>query len=204
MSAAESISVPSRSKMTRSYKRVGMSSSPRAIPVFMRPKEEERAYTTMSGIPLKPVYRPEDAPDYERIGDPGQFPFTRGIHATMYRGKLWTMRMFAGFGTPEDTNRRFHFLLEQGQTGLSTAFDMPTLMGYDPEHARALGEVGREGVSVARLDDMLRLFDGIPLDQVTTSMTINAPAAVLLAFYIAVGETQGVPPAQLRGTIQND
>ncbi len=122
----------------------------------------------------------------------------------MYRGKPWTMRMFAGFGTPEDTNKRFHFLLEQGQTGLSTAFDMPTLMGYDPDHPRSLGEVGREGVSVASLDDMERLFAGIPLEQVTTSMTINAPASVLLALYVAVGEEQGVPPAKLRGTLQND
>jgi methylmalonyl-CoA mutase, N-terminal domain len=141
---------------------------------------------------------------YEEIGDPGQYPYTRGVHETMYRGKLWTMRMFAGFGTPEDTNKRFHFLLEQGQTGLSTAFDMPTLMGYDPDHPRSLGEVGREGVSVACLDDMERLFHGIPLADVTTSMTINAPAIYLLAAYIANGQKQGVPPAKLRGTIQND
>jgi methylmalonyl-CoA mutase N-terminal domain/subunit len=122
----------------------------------------------------------------------------------MYRGKPWTMRMFAGFGTPEDTNQRFKFLLASGQTGLSTAFDMPTLMGYDPDHARSLGEVGREGVSVASLDDMERLFGDIPLDQVSTSMTINAPAAVLLALYVAVAERQGVPAAKLRGTLQND
>jgi methylmalonyl-CoA mutase N-terminal domain/subunit len=122
----------------------------------------------------------------------------------MYRGKMWTMRMFAGFGVPEDTNHRFRFLLDAGQTGLSTAFDMPTLMGYDPDHARSLGEVGREGVSVASLDDMKLLFDGIPLDQVSTSMTINAPACVLLALYIAVAEEQGVSPAKLRGTLQND
>jgi methylmalonyl-CoA mutase N-terminal domain/subunit len=169
----------------------------------MRPKEKvEKTYATMSGIPLKPFYRPEDARAYE--GDPGQYPFTRGPHETMYRGKLWTMRMFAGFGTPEDTNRRFHFLLEQGQTGLSTAFDMPTLMGYDPDHPRSLGEVGREGVSVACLDDMARLFDGIPLAEVTTSMTINAPAIYLLAAYIVNAERQGVSPSQLRGTLQND
>jgi len=160
-----------------------------------------KKWETMSGVPLKSVYLPEDA---QAQPPPGQFPYTRGVHETMYRGKVWTMRMFAGFGTPEDTNRRFHFLLEHGQTGLSTAFDMPTLMGYDPDHARALGEVGREGVSVATLDDMMRLFDGIPLDKVTTSMTINAPAIVLLALYVAVGEKQGLSPAQLGGTIQND
>jgi methylmalonyl-CoA mutase N-terminal domain/subunit len=164
----------------------------------------QRAYASMSGIPLKHVYRPDDVRPYEEIGDPGQYPFTRGVHETMYRGKLWTMRMFAGFGTPEDTNRRFHFLLEQGQTGLSTAFDMPTLMGYDPDHPRSLGEVGREGVSVACLADMERLFHGIPLADVTTSMTINAPALYLLAAYIANAENQGVPAARLRGTLQND
>jgi methylmalonyl-CoA mutase N-terminal domain/subunit len=171
----------------------------------MSPKEKaEKQYTTMSGIPLKHVYQPGDVKPYDQIADPGQYPYTRGVHETMYRGKLWTMRMFAGFGAPEDTNRRFHFLLEHGQTGLSTAFDMPTLMGYDPDHPRSLGEVGREGVSVACLDDMKRLFAGIPLADVTTSMTINAPAIYLLAAYVAVGELQGVPPAKLRGTIQND
>jgi methylmalonyl-CoA mutase N-terminal domain/subunit len=164
---------------------------------------------TMSGIPLEPSYGPDDLASrgwsYDgKLGDPGQYPFTRGPHATMYRGKPWTMRMFAGFGTPEDTNRRFKFLLANGQTGLSTAFDMPTLMGYDPDHPRALGEVGREGVSVASLDDMLRLFGDIPLDRVSTSMTINAPAAVLLALYVAVAEHQGVAPDKLRGTLQND
>ena len=166
-------------------------------------------YKTMSGIPLKASYHPEDLSSRgwtygEKLGDAGQYPYTRGPHATMYRGKPWTMRMFAGFGTPEDTNRRFKFLLGSGQTGLSTAFDMPTLMGYDPDHARALGEVGREGVSVATLDDMMRLFGDIPLDQVSTSMTINAPAAVLLALYVAVAEKQGVSPDKLRGTLQND
>src|SRR5688572_31209066 len=172
----------------------------------MSPKEKpEKVYTTMSGIPLKPYYRPDDVKPYdENISNPGQFPYTRGVHETMYRGKLWTMRMFAGFGTPEDTNKRFKFLLENGQTGLSTAFDMPTLMGYDPDHPRSLGEVGREGVSVASLDDMMRLFGDIPLDQVSTSMTINAPAAVLLALYVAVAEQQGVGPDKLRGTLQND
>jgi methylmalonyl-CoA mutase N-terminal domain/subunit len=164
---------------------------------------------TMSGIPIKPVYGPDDLGargwSYDKsLGDPGQYPFTRGPHATMYRGKPWTMRMFAGFGSPEDTNQRFKFLLENGQTGLSTAFDMPTLMGYDPDHARSLGEVGREGVSVATIDDMTRLFGDIPLDKVSTSMTINAPAAVLLALYVAVAEQQGVSPDRLRGTLQND
>jgi methylmalonyl-CoA mutase, N-terminal domain len=163
----------------------------------------------MSGIPLQVSYGPEDLAArgwrYEQqLGDPGQYPFTRGPHATMYRGRPWTMRMFAGFGTPEDTNRRFKFLLDNGQTGLSTAFDMPTLMGYDPDHGRSLGEVGREGVSVATIDDMMRLFGDIPLDKVSTSMTINAPAAVLLALYVAVAEQQGVSPDRLRGTLQND
>jgi methylmalonyl-CoA mutase N-terminal domain/subunit len=168
-----------------------------------------REHRTMSGIPLKGLYRPADLEAIgwryeEKLGDPGQYPYTRGPHETMYRGKPWTMRMFAGFGTPEDTNQRFKFLLEHGQTGLSTAFDMPTLMGYDPDHERSLGEVGREGVSIASLDDMERLFGDIPLDQVSTSMTINAPAAVLLALYVAVAEKQGVAPDKLRGTLQND
>jgi methylmalonyl-CoA mutase N-terminal domain/subunit len=164
---------------------------------------------TSSGIPLQPVYRPADLEQrgwsYElQLADPGQFPYTRGPHQTMYRGKPWTMRMFSGFGSPEDTNRRFKFLLAQGQTGLSTAFDMPTLMGYDPDHPRARGEVGREGVNVCSLEDMDRLFDGIPLDQVSTSMTINAPAVILLAFYEALAEGRGISPARLTGTIQND
>jgi methylmalonyl-CoA mutase N-terminal domain/subunit len=178
-------------------------------PVKKSDRSPAREPATMSGIPVKAVYGPEDLAErgwrYEdKLGEPGQFPYTRGPHATMYRGKPWTMRMFAGFGTPEDTNKRFHFLLEQGQTGLSTAFDMPTLMGYDPDHARSLGEVGREGVSVASLEDMERLFEGIPLEQVSTSMTINAPACVLLALYVAVAEKQGVTPDKLRGTLQND
>jgi methylmalonyl-CoA mutase N-terminal domain/subunit len=166
------------------------------------------ARETLSGIPVESLYTPASlGPDWSydgQLGDPGRFPYTRGPHETMYRGKPWTMRMFSGFGTPDDTNRRFKFLLAHGQTGLSTAFDMPTLMGLDPDDPRALGEVGREGVAVASADDMARLFDGIPLDQVTTSMTINAPAVVLLAFYIVVAERQGVPPAALAGTIQND
>lgn len=164
------------------------------------------SFKTQSGLPVEPLYGPEtpDRSDAESCGYPGQFPYTRGIHPSMYRGRLWTMRMFAGFGTPEDTNRRFKYLLDRGQTGLSTAFDMPTLMGYDPDHPLSLGEVGREGVSVATLDDMARLFDGIPLDKVTTSMTINAPAIVLLAFYVAVAERKGIPPEALGGTTQND
>jgi methylmalonyl-CoA mutase N-terminal domain/subunit len=162
----------------------------------------------MSGLALDSVYGPAGLPpgwSYEQqLGDPGRFPFTRGPHETMYRGKLWTMRMFSGFGTPADTNRRFKFLLAHGQTGLSTAFDMPTLMGLDPDDPRSLGEVGREGVAVASVDDMAQLFDGIPLGEVTTSMTINAPAVVLLSFYAAVAEKQGIAPEALAGTIQND
>ncbi len=166
--------------------------------------KQNKTYQTMSGIPLNQIYGVDDLPPAEQIGEPGEFPYTRGIHPNMYRGKLWTMRMFAGFGTPEETNKRFHYLLEQGQTGLSTAFDMPTLMGYDPDHPRCLGEVGREGVSVASLDDMERLFAKIPLDQVSTSMTINAPAIVMLALYMAAAEKQGVSSKVLRGTTQTD
>ena len=152
-------------------------------------------HATISGIPLEPLYTPETTPiDYERdLGDPGSYPFTRGVYESMYRGRTWTMRQFAGFGTAEETNRRFRYLLDHGQTGLSTAFDMPTLMGYDSDHARALGEVGREGVAVDTLADMEDLFRGIPLDQVTTSMTVNAPAAIVLAQYVCVAERQGVP-----------
>jgi len=166
--------------------------------------EPERS--TISGIPFAPFYSPETTHvDYVRdLGDPGRYPFTRGVYESMYRGKLWTMRQFAGFGTAEETNRRFHYLLEHGQTGLSTAFDMPTLMGYDSDHARSLGEVGREGVAVDTLADMEDLFRGIPLDQVTTSMTVNAPAAIVLAQYVVVAERQGVPPEKLGGTIQAD
>ena len=157
-------------------------------------------------MPYQTVYGPADAPlDYDRdLGDPGHYPYTRGIYETMYRGKLWTMRQFAGFGTAEETNRRFRYLLDQGQTGLSTAFDMPTLMGYDSDHTRSLGEVGREGVAVDTLADMEDLFAGIPLDRVTTSMTVNAPAAVVLAQYVCVAERQGIPPEALGGTIQAD
>ena len=163
-------------------------------------------FETLSGIPVKPLYTQADLPpDLEkRVGEPGAFPFTRGLHPEMYRTRLWTMRQFAGFGTAEHTNQRFHYLLAQGMTGLSTAFDMPTLMGYDPDHPMSYGEVGREGVAVSSLEDMEILFRGIPLDQVTTSMTINAPAIVLLAMYVAVAEEQGIPPEKLGGTVQAD
>jgi methylmalonyl-CoA mutase N-terminal domain/subunit len=164
-------------------------------------------FTTISGRPIEPLYGPADLAglDYQRdLGDPGQFPYTRGVHATMYRGKLWTMRQFAGFGTPRETNARFKYLLEHGSHGLSVAFDLPTLMGRDPDHPLSLGEVGKCGVAVTSLADMETLFDGIPLDDVTTSMTINSPAAMLLAFYILVGEKQGVPQRELAGTIQAD
>src|SRR4051794_23575950 len=163
-------------------------------------------HTTISGIPLEPLYTPETTPiDYDRdLGDPGSYPFTRGVYGSMYRGRTWTMRQFAGFGTAEETNRRFRYLLDHGQTGLSTAFDMPTLMGYDSDHPRSLGEVGREGVAVDTLADMEDLFAGIPLDQVTTSMTVNAPAAVVLAQYVCVAERQGVAADRLGGTIQAD
>jgi methylmalonyl-CoA mutase N-terminal domain/subunit len=162
--------------------------------------------STLSGIPNKTCYLPEDVADRasKDAERPAAYPFTRGIHQDMYRGKLWTMRMFAGFGTPEDTNERFHYLLRHGQTGLSTAFDMPTLMGYDPDEPMSLGEVGREGVSIATLEDMELLFRAIPLDQVTTSMTINATAVILLALYVAVAEENGISPDKLRGTLQND
>ena len=166
----------------------------------------EAEFSTISGHPIESLYSaPEDGDrDDQRIGRPGEYPFTRGPYASMYRGRLWTMRQFAGFGTVEETNRRFHYLIDQGQTGLSTAFDMPTLMGYDSDHPRSLGEVGREGVAVDSLDDMRELFAGIPLGGVSTSMTINAPAAILLAFYVLIGEEQGVAPQGLAGTIQTD
>jgi methylmalonyl-CoA mutase N-terminal domain/subunit len=163
-------------------------------------------FSTISGLENEPLYTPESVDvDYDRdLGYPGVYPFTRGVYPSMYRGRLWTMRQFAGFGTAEETNERFRYLLDHGQTGLSTAFDMPTLMGYDSDHPRSLGEVGREGVAIDSLADMETLFAGIPLAEVSTSMTINAPAAMLLAFYACVGEQQGVSPAELRGTIQTD
>src|SRR5437773_2718252 len=163
-------------------------------------------FETLSGIPVQPLYGPVDVKPglEERLGEPGKFPFTRGLHPEMYRKRLWTMRQFPGFGSAEHTNQRFHYLLAQGMTGLSTAFDMPTLMGYDADHAMAFGEVGREGVAISSLEDMEILFRGIPLDQVTTSMTINAPAIVLLAMYVVVAEKQGIPPEKLGGTVQSD
>jgi methylmalonyl-CoA mutase, N-terminal domain len=160
--------------------------------------------TTISGEEVKPVYTPADLPDPEQIGLPGQFPYTRGVYESMYRGRLWTMRQFAGFGTAEETNERFHYLLGHGQTGLSTAFDMPSLMGHDSDSPRSLGEVGREGVAIDTLDDMETLFRGIPMGDVSTSMTINAPAAVMLAFYVVAAEHQDVPAEALSGTIQTD
>jgi methylmalonyl-CoA mutase N-terminal domain/subunit len=169
--------------------------------------ERKSRFITVSNHQIKRLYTPEDIKDfdYERdLGSPGEYPFTRGIYPTMYRGRLWTMRQFAGFGGPEETNRRFKYLLEQGQTGLSTAFDMPTLMGLDSDHPLADGEVGVEGVAVDTLRDFEILFDGIPLDKVSTSFTINPSAPVIYAMYIAIGDQQGVPRDQLRGTIQND
>src|SRR5216110_1072175 len=157
-----------------------------------------------SGLPLKPVYSVEDRRDSPDEPLPGTFTFTRGIHKDMYRGRPWTMRQYAGFGTAAESNNRYRFLLKQGQTGLSVAFDLPTQIGYDADDPMALGEVGRVGVSISSLDDMASLFEGIPLDRVSTSMTINAPAGILLALYIAVARQQGVAPRQLRGTVQND
>ena len=170
------------------------------------PEREGELNSTISGLPNDPLYGPENVEvDHENdLGYPGVYPFTRGVYPSMYRGKLWTMRQFAGFGTAAETNERFRYLLEHGQTGLSTAFDMPSLMGYDSDHARSLGEVGREGVAVDSLDDMETLFSGIPLGEVSTSMTINSTAAMALAFYVCVAEQQGVPRAELRGTIQTD
>src|SRR4026208_1117698 len=170
------------------------------------PERQGGLSSTISGPDHEPLYSPDSVEiDYEaELGYPGVYPFTRGVYPSMYRGRLWTMRQFAGFGTAEETNARFRYLLDHGQTGLSTAFDMPTLMGYDSDHARSLGEVGREGVAIDSLADMETLFSGIPLGEVSTSMTINAPAAMLLAFYLCVGEQQDVPRSELRGTIQTD
>src|SRR3712207_4345002 len=166
--------------------------------------ERDTRFETLSGEPIKALYTPEDVPDFATIGWPGEYPFTRGVYPSMYRGRLWTMRQFAGFGTAEETNERFRYLLDHGQTGLSTAFDMPSLMGHDSDSPRSEGEVGREGVAIDTLDDMETLFGGIPLDEVTVSMTINAPAAVMLAFYVVAAEKQGTPPEQLAGTIQTE
>jgi methylmalonyl-CoA mutase, N-terminal domain len=180
-----------------------MATEPRA-----RPTERQEEFLTLSGEPIKTLYTEEDLPGgdpaHPSIGRPGEYPFTRGVYESMYRGRLWTMRQFAGFGTAEETNERFHYLLEHGQTGLSTAFDMPSLMGHDSDHPRSLGEVGREGVAVDTLDDMETLFGGIDLGEVTVSMTINAPAAIMLAFYVVAAERNGVPADRLGGTIQAD
>nr|MDQ3828760.1 methylmalonyl-CoA mutase family protein [Candidatus Tectomicrobia bacterium] len=176
-------------------------------PALKRLPERKPAFRNTSGIDLQRLYTPEDLRQFdyqEDLGFPGEFPYTRGVHASMYRGRLWTMRLFAGYGTGEDTNLRYKYLLSQGNKGLSVAFDLPTLMGCDPDDPLSEGEVGKCGVSVASLRDMEALFEGIPLGDVTTSMTINAPAAVLLAMYVAVAEQQGVPLAALGGTLQND
>src|SRR4026208_2111877 len=169
----------------------------------------ERAdqFITTSSEPIDGLYTPLDVADTDytsSLGLPGQYPFTRGVHPTLYRSKLWTMRMFAGFGTAEETNARFKYLLEQGQTGLSVAFDLATLMGYDTDQPEALGEFGKCGVAISSLKDMEILLDGIPLEKVPTSMTINSPAAIIWAMYLAAAENRGVPLGQLRGTIQND
>src|SRR3954471_8529281 len=167
----------------------------------------EQPSTTVSSVPIDALYTADDLTDFDPeadLGYPGQYPFTRGVHASMYRSRLWTMRQFAGFGTPRQTNERFRFLLDKGQTGLSTAFDLPTLMGLDSDDPRSIGEVGRLGVAVDALDDMAELFAGIDLAQVSVSMTINAPAAIVMAFFLANAQDQGVDWQRLRGTIQND
>ena len=169
--------------------------------------EREALFETVSGHPIEPLYTEDDLEGFdpaEKLGHPGEHPFTRGVYTSMYRGRLWTMRQFAGFGTVEETNQRFRYLLEAGQHGLSTAFDMPTLMGLDSDHGRSLGEVGVEGVAVDTVDDVETLFNGIPLDEVTVSMTINAPAAILLAFYVVAAEENGISADRLGGTIQTD
>jgi methylmalonyl-CoA mutase, N-terminal domain len=173
---------------------------------FAASPERNALFSTISGEPIEPLYTERELPGDldEAIGLPGEYPYTRGVYPSMYRGRLWTMRQFAGFGSAQETNRRFKYLLEHGQTGLSTAFDMPSLMGHDSDHPRSLGEVGREGVAVDSVEDMAALFDGIPLDKVSVSMTINAPAAIMLAFYVVAAERQGVAPEQLAGTIQTD
>jgi methylmalonyl-CoA mutase N-terminal domain/subunit len=181
-----------------------------AVKIWQQESSEGNArdynFDTLSGVSINPLYYPESGSNsyLDKLGFPGQYPYTRGIHANMYRGKLWTMRQFAGFGTPEETNERYHYLLNHGQTGLSVAYDMPTLMGYDPDHPYSAGEVGKCGVSVASLKDMERLFEGIDLGEISVSQTINGPAIILLAFYIAVAENKGVPLEKIQGTLQND
>jgi methylmalonyl-CoA mutase N-terminal domain/subunit len=175
--------------------------------VLKKMPERKPQFVNTSGIPIARVYTPLDLTDFDylkQLGMPGQYPFTRAVQPTAYRGRFWTMRQYAGFGTAEETNERYHFLLKSGQTGLSVAFDLPTQIGYDSDHELARGEVGKVGVAIDSLWDMERLFQGIPLDQVSTSMTINAPCAIILAMYLAVAEKQGVPFDKLRGTVQND
>jgi methylmalonyl-CoA mutase N-terminal domain/subunit len=173
---------------------------------FEAAPQRDVSFTTLSGTPVEPLYTEADLPENadEQIGLPGQYPFTRGVYPSMYRGRLWTMRQFAGFGSAEETNERFHYLLDHGQTGLSTAFDMPSLMGHDSDSPLSLGEVGREGVAVDTVEDMTTLYKGIDLGEVSVSMTINAPAAIMLAYYVVAAEREGVPPQQLAGTIQAD
>ncbi len=173
---------------------------------YSKGPERDAEFSTMSGVPVKPLYTPEDVEgDYdEKLGYPGEYPYTRGVYPNMYRGRLWTVRQFAGYGSAEDTNKRFKYLIEHGQNGLSVAFDMPTLMGLDSDSPLSLGEVGTEGVAVDSLEDMERLFEGIAMDEVSTSMTINAPAMVLLAMYVVTAEKQGISPEKLAGTNQND
>ncbi|MEA2440010.1 MAG: methylmalonyl-CoA mutase, N-terminal domain [Thermoleophilaceae bacterium] len=166
--------------------------------------ERDALFATISGEPVEPLYTADDLPDESEIGFPGEYPFTRGVYPSMYRGRLWTMRQFAGFGTAEETNERFRYLLDHGQTGLSTAFDMPSLMGHDSDHPRSEGEVGREGVAIDTPDDMATLFQGIDMGEVSTSMTINAPAAIMLAYYVVAAEQKGIGPERLAGTIQTD
>jgi methylmalonyl-CoA mutase N-terminal domain/subunit len=173
-------------------------------PVIGRFPERQKRFETSSEIELERIYLPQDSDYQDQLGFPGEYPFTRGVQPTMYRGRLWTMRQYAGYASAAESNARYRYLLTQGQTGLSVAFDLPTQIGFDSDHPLALGEVGKVGVAISSLDDMRTLFDQIPLDRVSTSMTINAPAAIMLAMYIAVGREQGVTPGQLRGTIQND
>jgi methylmalonyl-CoA mutase N-terminal domain/subunit len=176
-------------------------------PTLRESPERREEFTTLSGVPIRRLYTPADLTDFDYrrdLGDPGEYPYTRGIHSTMYRGRIWTMRQFSGFGSPEDTNQRLHYLLKQGQTGLSIAFDLPTLMGYDSDHPLAEGEVGKCGVAVSSLADMETLLAGLPLEQVTTSMTINSPAAIIWAMYLVAAEKNGADWKKISGTTQND
>ncbi|MGI8866385.1 MAG: methylmalonyl-CoA mutase family protein, partial [Rubrobacteraceae bacterium] len=173
---------------------------------YSKTPERDAEFSTISGVPIEPLYTPEDVEgDHEeKLGYPGEYPYTRGVYPNMYRGRLWTVRQFAGYGTAAETNKRFRYLLDHGQNGLSVAFDMPTLMGLDSDSSLSLGEVGTEGVAVDSLEDMEKLFEGIPMGEISTSMTINAPAMVLLAMYVAAAEKQGVASEDLAGTNQND